>query len=305
MSSSVATQNGSVATQQDFSETQIDLIKRTVMPGANDIEFATFINLCKAKRLDPLTRQMYAIKQRNGAWQTFASIDGLRVIAQRTGEYGGQTAPLWCGPDLVWREAWLEDTAPAAAKVGVWKKGFREPTWAVATFKSYGAGKSGNWEKMPDVMLSKCAEALALRKAFPHDLSALYVREEFDADELQHNAPQATVTPLRATPVVAELTPDTGEIRPSILDNVKKDTARLADLLKLTPKDVAAYAKTINANYRTVEGATALRDALEAMHEAQQDQGDGEEDYEGIEAAAEQPTLLDAEIAPVDRWADD
>jgi len=293
--------NGSVVTQQDFSETQIDLIKRTVMPGASDLEFNTFLNLCKAKRLDPLTRQMYAIKQRSGAWQTFASIDGLRVIAQRTGEYGGQTAPLWCGADLVWREAWLEETAPAAAKVGVWKKGFREPTWAVATFRSYGAGKSGNWEKMPDVMLAKCAEALALRKAFPHDLSALYVREEFDA-ESPESAPTANVAPLRAMPAPADVDAQTGEIQPSILESVKKDTARLAGLLKLAPKDVAAYAKTIGANYRTVEGATALRDALEAMHEAQQDQGDGEEDYEALEAA--QGTLIEAETASIDRWVD-
>lgn len=133
------------------------------------------------------------------------------------------------------------------------------------------------------------------------------------APDAPHNAPQAHVAPLRAMPApVVDADRGTGEIQPPIMDSVKKDTARLAGLLKFAPKDVAAYAKTINANYRTVEGATALRDALEAMLEAQQEaqeakpaHNDDEEDYEGIEAAsAEQPTLLDAETAVIDRWAD-
>jgi phage recombination protein Bet len=182
-SNAVATMN--VAAQlrpvPDFEITrdQIDLIKRTVMPNASDLELDLFINLCRAKRLDPLTKQIYAIKPQSSGWQFFASIDGLRVIAQRSGDYLGQTAPYWCGMDGVWRDVWLMDGAPAAAKVGVWKRGNNEPTWGVATFRSYGVGKKNNWLSMPDVMLAKCAEALALRKAFPDDLSGLYVREEF------------------------------------------------------------------------------------------------------------------------------
>jgi phage recombination protein Bet len=201
-SNAVATiDSGGVVVQADFTAQQIDLIKQTVMRGASDLEFNTFINVCKAKRLDPLTRQIYAIKPHSGAWQIFASIDGLRVIAERTGKYGGQTEPYWCGPDGEWRDVWLENEPPSAAKVGVWKQGYDHPTWGVATFKSYGTGKKSNWLSMPDVMLAKCAEALALRKAFPHDLSGLYVREEFvdqetgeitDAPVAREKAPQRT-----------------------------------------------------------------------------------------------------------------
>lgn len=114
------------------------------------------------------------------------------------------------------------------------------------------------------------------------------------------------------TPVHAEVVDArTGEIQSSEgmgLETAKAETARLAKALNLSTKDVTAYARTIGANYRTVEGANALRDALEEMLEAQQDalvearetQDDDEEDYEAYEAA--QGTLIDAETKPIYRW---
>jgi phage recombination protein Bet len=163
---------------------QVDLLKSTIMRGADDLELKLFLNLCRVKRLDPLTKQIYAIKTERQGWQFFASIDGLRVIAQRSGEYEGQAGPFWCGTDGEWTDVWLQGEIPKAAKVGVWRRGFREPTWGVATFESYGKGKRAPiWLSMPDVMLSKCAESIALRKAFPDDLSGLYVREEFGESE--------------------------------------------------------------------------------------------------------------------------
>ncbi|CCE05816.1 hypothetical protein BRAS3843_1480047 [Bradyrhizobium sp. STM 3843] len=38
--------------------------------------------------------------------------------------------------------------------------------------------KKEGWHRMPDVMLKKCAEAAALRRGWPEDLSGLYVEEE-------------------------------------------------------------------------------------------------------------------------------
>jgi hypothetical protein len=109
---------------------QVDLIKRTICPGATDDELRLFMYHAEKTGLDPLARQIYSIErqqQRNGKWVTVrsiqTSIDGFRLVAQRSGEYQGQVGPQWCGEDAQWRDVWLSKDAPAAARVGVSPRG--------------------------------------------------------------------------------------------------------------------------------------------------------------------------------------
>lgn len=164
------------ATPIIFTPDQVELIKRQIAKGATDDELAMFMHQCERTGLDPLAKQIYFRKQRskNGDVVTIITgIDGYRLTADRTGLYAGNDDPVF---DV--------EENPRKATVTVYKMiaGVRCGFTASARWDQYYPGDSQGfmWRKMPHLMLGKCAEALALRKAFPAELSGLYVKEEMD-----------------------------------------------------------------------------------------------------------------------------
>jgi phage recombination protein Bet len=182
-------------------EGKLDLIKRTVASGATRDELELFLYHAKRAGLDPLARQIYFVK-RKGKGTIQVGIDGLRLIADRTGLYAGND------------DAEFDSDAegrPQRATVVVYKMvhGQRCPFSATARWEEYFPGEEQGfqWKKMPHVMLAKCAEAQALRKAFPMEMSGLYVHEEMEqaSSDNQHHATRAlALTPELSEPTLSQ-----------------------------------------------------------------------------------------------------
>ena len=174
-----------VTTYNNITPAQVDLIKSQIAVGATDDELKLFLHVADKAGLDPLSRQIYFIK-RSGKMTIQTGIDGFRAVADRTGQYVGSSDPTF------------EDNGkiPAKATVTVNKVvgGVVGNFTATARWEEYYPGKSQGfmWDKMPHTMLGKCAEALALRKAFPAQLSGLYTGDEMDQADKDSNFPNNT-----------------------------------------------------------------------------------------------------------------
>src|SRR3990167_3864725 len=192
-------ENREIAPQDAFGKltrTQIELIKRTVARGASDDELRLFVQVCKGANLNPFLRQVHLVPR----WDSKlgqevraiqVGIDGFRAVAESSGAYAGNDDPIFEGeheiPFTKYENKKPVDTkltVPGKATVTVYKmlEGQRYPFAATARWEEYypGAKMGFQWHIRPYLMLGKCAEALALRKAFPKQLSGMYAQEEMD-----------------------------------------------------------------------------------------------------------------------------
>lgn len=210
---------GELVAQPTWTPDQVQLIKDTVAVDTTDDEFKLFLYQCGATGLNPLLKQAYCIKRWNAglgrmacAFQT--GIDGFRVVADRTGNYAGQDEPKF-----VFGES---NTIPEYVTVTVYRMigGQRVGFAATAYYSEYVQTKKDGhpnsmWTRMPKSQLAKCAESLALRKAFPQDLSGIYTADEMgqaDNDAPPQLPPPTTQRPPDRDPPPSKFKVEVGKL---------------------------------------------------------------------------------------------
>lgn len=243
------------ATLTTYTDEQIGLIKRTICKGATDDELALFLHQCRRTGLDPFSRQIHAVKrwnsdQRRDVLTIQTGIDGYRLVADRTGLYAGNEEPVY-GPAF---EPEKGVVAPEWARVTVHKLiggaprafSFRAYWREFAKHREDGA-ITKFWRTMPYLMLGKCAESGALRKAFPQELSGIWTLEELpehdgaDEDAFRHRIGQArTIEQLRE--VGQQLTQAAPSLTGGAVDELRKEYAARAKQLNEGPKRLPAQA---------------------------------------------------------------
>lgn len=183
-----------------LSQDEIDLLKRTVAKGTSDDEFAMFLWFCRNHQVDPVAQEVYCIMRwdskrdvvgydekterpiyQGGMKMTIQmGIGGLRGLAARKHkDYGSTDEPVW---NFGTRKTPAQRKIPEFVTVGVWKKGASRPTQATIFWDEFAptelaSPKGQFWNYSPANQLAKCAEAQALRKAYP-DLNNIYIPEE-------------------------------------------------------------------------------------------------------------------------------
>lgn len=175
---------------KSFSDEQIEIIKNVIARGLTENEFKMFLYICNRHNLDPIAKQIYAVK-RGGQLTIQTGIDGLRLIAERTGKY----TP---GKRTEYSYDEKGNLLSATAYVKKYSGGEWHEISSTAFMNEYRSN-TPNWKQMPHVMVEKCAESRALRRAFPADLSGIYSEEEMQQHESKEIATPSLITEEKAS----------------------------------------------------------------------------------------------------------
>lgn len=270
---------------------------------------ARFLHTCERTGLDPLARQIYCIGRFGSdglEWSIQTAIDGFRVIAERSRKYAGQDAAEWLTATGEWVPVFvkaLHGEHPLAARVKVYRHDWDKPAVGIATWDEYAQTKRDGdlttmWAQRGPGQLAKCAEALALRKAFPQDLSGIYTDDEMRADAEPRELPSDSASSEPWEDLIADAT-TRGELD-EIADRMKA-AGEVTDKLKAAwmarAGVLAREENTEDAEVVPDEPTEAAAPEAEVPAEPAADEL-SEEEYEARAAAEYEAAVARGEVQP-------
>lgn len=229
MTQALATQQTAIAFTDDVGANitvTADDVRDLICPNADQKEVSLFLQLCKSQRLNPFVKDAYLVKYGSNPAQMITNYQVFNRRACRNDNYAGieNGVVVLRNGEIVHKDGSAVYKAAGETLLGGWAKVHfkdnRKPAYAEVALDDYSTGKS-NWQKMPGVMIEKCAKAAAWRLAFPDDFQGMYVSEEMQqaqpqpvesyAEPVQTYADPAPIKQLMPMFVVAEY----GEIEDS------------------------------------------------------------------------------------------
>jgi phage recombination protein Bet len=224
------------------------VMSTVLFKGASPEMICTLVDYCKARKLDPLKRpfhivQVYDMDSRGYVESIWPGIGELRTTAMRTGNYAGKSE-IEFGPDKTRKWGDVELTFPEWAQCKVFRivGGHRvefagsKVYWLEAYASKKGGVPNAMWAKRPRGQLAKCAEAEALRSAFPEELGHEVTADEMDGQRIGFDRAK-DVTPQRD--LAAELAEQI-EARPEH----EADTGELFESEPEPPAETVDYVST-------------------------------------------------------------
>lgn len=206
----------------EFDDSKLTLIKNTIAKGCTNDELSLFLHTCKRLGLDPLLKQVYCVK-RGGSMTIQTGIDGYRLIAERSGKYMPGREPTYTYD----KDGRLLSATSYVKKMG--PDGSWHEVASTAIMGEYDGGMN-LWKKMPHVMLAKCAESAALRRAFPAEMSGIYTDEEMSQADVHVDRRTGEV---KAIEIVEYITPEQEETIERLIGDDQEYTSRILGHYKI------------------------------------------------------------------------
>ena len=187
----------------------LNVLQNSLYPGAAIESIKLVLSYCKAAKLDPMQKPVHIVPMWNAKSGkmidvVMPGVNLYRTQAMRSGECAGVSEPEF-GPDVTESIGGASITYPQWCRVTIKRRlsgnviadftarEFWKENYAVRGGKEKSIAPNAMWSKRPYGQVAKCAEAQALRKAFPEIASQPTADEMEGKAMVQDDAPATTV----------------------------------------------------------------------------------------------------------------